>query len=34
MPREKAFFRMAPSARGEFKQVLLANPDLVCLVFA
>lgn len=33
-PREKAFFRMAPTARGEFKQVFLANPDQVCLVFA
>jgi len=34
LPRENAFFRMAPTARGEFKQVLLANPDQVCLVFA
>jgi ribosome biogenesis GTPase / thiamine phosphate phosphatase len=34
LAREKAFFRMAPTARGEFKQVLLANPDQVCLVFA
>jgi ribosome biogenesis GTPase len=34
LPREKSFFRLAPSARGAFKQVLLANPDLVCLVFA
>ncbi len=34
LPREKAFFRMAPTARGEFKQVMLANPDQVVLVFA
>lgn len=34
LPREKAFFRLAPTARGEFKQVLLANPDQVCLVFS
>ncbi len=33
-PREREFFRMAPTARGIFKQVLLANPDQVCLVFA
>lgn len=34
LPREKEFFRMAPSARGEFKQVLIANPDQIFLVFA
>lgn len=33
-PREKEFFRLAPTARGDFKQVFLANPDQVCLVFA
>jgi len=33
-PREKAFFRMAPTARGEYKQILLANPDQVLLVFS
>jgi ribosome biogenesis GTPase len=33
-PREKAFFRMAPSARGEYKQILLANPDQVMIVFS
>ena len=33
-PREKAFFRMAPTARGEFKQILLANPDQVLIVFS
>jgi ribosome biogenesis GTPase len=32
-PRQKEFFRMAPTARGEFKQVLLANSDQVVLVF-
>lgn len=34
LPREKAFIRLAPSARGDYKQVLLANPDQVLLVFA
>jgi len=34
LPREKEFFRTAPTARGEFKQVLLANPDQIVLVFA
>jgi len=33
-PREKIFFRMAPSARGDYKQILLANPDQVMLVFS
>jgi len=33
-PREKSFFRMAPSARGEYKQILLANPDQVLIVFS
>jgi len=33
-PRENAFFRMAPSARGEYKQILLANPDQVLIVFS
>ena len=32
--REKSFFRMAPSARGDYKQILLANPDQVLLVFS
>lgn len=32
--RERAFIRKAPSARGEYKQVLLANPDQVVLVFS
>lgn len=33
-PREKSFYRMAPSARGEYKQILLANPDQVLIVFS
>ena len=32
--RKKVFFRMAPSARGDYKQILLANPDQVMLVFS
>lgn len=34
LPRNAAFVRLAPSARGEYKQVLLANPDLLLIVFA
>lgn len=34
IPRDKEFFRLAPTARGAFKQVLLANPDQVCPIFA
>ncbi|PKO15983.1 MAG: ribosome small subunit-dependent GTPase A [Chloroflexi bacterium HGW-Chloroflexi-10] len=34
LPRSRELIRMAPSARGEYKQVLLANPDQVVLVFA
>jgi len=34
LPRRSSFFRMAPSARGEFKQIMLANPDQIVLVFA
>jgi ribosome biogenesis GTPase len=33
-PRAKAFFRMAPSTRGEYKQIFIANPDQVLLVFS
>lgn len=33
-PRKKALIRSAPSARGEYKQVFLANPDQIVLVFA
>jgi ribosome biogenesis GTPase / thiamine phosphate phosphatase len=32
--RSSAFIRKAPVARGEYKQVLLANPDQVVLVFS
>ncbi len=32
--RKSAFIRKAPSARGEYKQVLLANADQIILVFA
>lgn len=32
--RERMFSRMAPTARGEFQQILIANPDQVVLVFA
>lgn len=34
LPRKSAFVRLAPMARGEYKQVLLANPDLLLIVFA
>jgi len=33
-PRSKAFFRMAPLTRGEYKQIFIANPDQMLLVFA
>ncbi len=33
-PRSHALVRLAPSARGEYQQVLLANPDQVVFVFA
>jgi ribosome biogenesis GTPase len=33
-PRRKALVRMDPTPRGEYQQVLLANPDQVVLVFA
>lgn len=33
-PRERALVRMAPTPRGEYRQVLLANPDQVVMVFA
>ncbi|HZW04415.1 MAG TPA: ribosome small subunit-dependent GTPase A, partial [Anaerolineaceae bacterium] len=33
-PRQRAFTRLAPTARGEYQQVLLANPDQMVLVFA
>jgi len=34
MPREKEFFRMAPSSRGEYKQIFIANLDQIFLVFS
>ncbi|MHB8819853.1 MAG: GTPase RsgA, partial [Bellilinea sp.] len=33
-PRERALIRTAPSARGVYRQVLLANPDQAVFVFA
>lgn len=33
-PRQRALIRTAPSARGPYRQVLLANPDQVVYVFA
>ena len=34
LPRKTALIRSAPTARGDYKQILLANPDQVVLVFA
>ena len=33
-PRQSMIYRMAPTARGEFQQVIIANPDLAVFVFA
>lgn len=33
-PRARAFVRMAPLPQGEYRQILVANPDQVALVFA
>jgi ribosome biogenesis GTPase / thiamine phosphate phosphatase len=33
-PRERELSRMAPTPRGEYRQILLANPDQVVMVFA
>ena len=33
-PRERDLSRLSPTPRGEFRQILLANPDQVVLVFA
>lgn len=33
-PRQRALIRTAPSARGPYRQVLLANPDQAVFVFA
>jgi len=32
--RQRMFARMAPTARGEYQQIIIANPDQVILVFA
>lgn len=32
--RERMFSRMAPTPRGEYQQIIIANPDQVVLVFA
>ncbi|MDK2980672.1 MAG: ribosome biosis GTPase / thiamine phosphate phosphatase [Chloroflexota bacterium] len=34
LPRDNAFFRLAPSARGDYKQILIANIDRIFFVFA
>lgn len=34
LPRSHALVRLAPTVRGEYKQVLLANPDQLALVFS
>ncbi|MCJ7622785.1 MAG: ribosome small subunit-dependent GTPase A, partial [Anaerolineaceae bacterium] len=34
LPRQKSLVRMDPRPRGEYQQVLLANPDQVVLVFS
>lgn len=34
LPRENMFFRLAPSARGDYKQIMMANTDQIFLVFA
>jgi ribosome biogenesis GTPase len=33
-PRQRMFSRMAPTPRGEYQQIIIANPDQVVLVFA
>jgi len=33
-PRQSMFYRMAPTARGEFKQIIIANPDQAIFVFS
>jgi ribosome biogenesis GTPase len=33
-PRQSMIYRMAPTARGEFQQIIIANPDLAVFVFA
>lgn len=34
LPRESALVRLAPTARGVYRQIMLANPDQVVIVFA
>jgi ribosome biogenesis GTPase len=34
LPRQRSLIRLAPTPKGEYQQVLLANPDQVVLVFA
>ncbi len=34
LPRKQALIRSAPDARGEYKQVFLANPDQIVMVFS
>jgi ribosome biogenesis GTPase / thiamine phosphate phosphatase len=33
-PRQHALVRLAPTPRGDYKQILLSNPDQVAMVFA
>lgn len=33
-PRQRMFSRLAPNPRGEYRQILIANPDQVVLVFS
>jgi ribosome biogenesis GTPase / thiamine phosphate phosphatase len=33
-PRQSMLYRMAPTARGEFKQIIIANPDQAVFVFS
>ncbi|HSO27625.1 MAG TPA: ribosome small subunit-dependent GTPase A [Anaerolineales bacterium] len=33
-PRERLISRMSPSPQGEYQQIIIANPDQACLVFA
>ncbi len=33
-PRARMFARMAPTARGEYQQIIIANPDQAVIVFA
>ncbi len=33
-PRQRMISRLAPSDRGEYQQIIIANPDQIILVFA